>query len=178
MLTPRQLSIPYNDDVIKWKHFPRYWPFVRGIHRSPVNSPHKGRWRRALMFCLICVGINGWVNNREAGDLRRHRAHYDVTVIQDCYVDTHAILSSDLFVWLLCFHSSNSVQRGRSSSMAISVMDRIYNIDDTQCLDLTIRSYGAYSSHYSPRFAGIQLAYSCCNNIFFRTIVEDIESWI
>ena len=30
-----------NDDVIKWKHFPRYWPFVRGIHRSPVNSPHK-----------------------------------------------------------------------------------------------------------------------------------------
>ena len=38
------------DDVIKWKHFPRYWPFVRGIHRSPVNSPHKGQWRGALMF--------------------------------------------------------------------------------------------------------------------------------
>ena len=34
-----------HDDVIKWKHFPRYWPFVRGIHRSPVNSPHKGQWR-------------------------------------------------------------------------------------------------------------------------------------
>ena len=32
----------YHDDVIKWKHFPRYWPFVRGIHRSPVNFPHKG----------------------------------------------------------------------------------------------------------------------------------------
>ena len=32
------------DDVIKWKHFPRYWPFVRGIHRSPVESPHKGQW--------------------------------------------------------------------------------------------------------------------------------------
>ena len=37
-------------DVIKWKHFPCYWPFVRGIHRSPVNSPHKGQWRGALMF--------------------------------------------------------------------------------------------------------------------------------
>ena len=35
----------YHDDVIKWKHFPRYWPFVRWIHRSPVNSPHKGLWR-------------------------------------------------------------------------------------------------------------------------------------
>ena len=62
--------------------FPRYWPFVRGIHRSPVNSPHKGQWRGALMFYLICVWINGWVNNREAGDLRRYRAHYDVTVMR------------------------------------------------------------------------------------------------
>ena len=32
-----------HDDVIKWKHFQHYWPFVRGIHRSPVNSPHKGQ---------------------------------------------------------------------------------------------------------------------------------------
>ena len=69
------------DDVIKWKHFPRYWPFVRGIHRSPVNPPHKVQWRGALMFSLICVWIYGWVNNREAGDLRRYRAHYDVTVM-------------------------------------------------------------------------------------------------
>ena len=69
------------DDVIRWKHFPRYWPFVRGIHRSPVNSPHKGQWRGALTFSLICVWINGWVNNREAGDLRRYLAHYDVIVL-------------------------------------------------------------------------------------------------
>ena len=51
-----------HDDVIKWKHFPRYWTFVWGIHRSPVNSPHKGQWRGALIFSLICVWINGWVN--------------------------------------------------------------------------------------------------------------------
>ena len=70
-----------HDDVIKWKHFPHYWPFVRGIHRSPVNSPHKGQWRGALMFSLICVGINGWVNNRAAGDLRRYRTHHDVSVM-------------------------------------------------------------------------------------------------
>ena len=63
------------------ENFPRYWPFVRGIHRSPVNSPHKGQWRAALMFSLICVWINGWINNREAGDLRRNRVHYDVTVM-------------------------------------------------------------------------------------------------
>ena len=69
-----------HDDVIKWKHFPRYWPVGRGIHRSPVNSGHEGQCR-ALMFSLICARINSWVNNREAGHLRCHRAHYDVTVM-------------------------------------------------------------------------------------------------
>ena len=44
-----------HDDVTKWKHFPRYWAFVRGIHRSTVNSPHKGRWRGAMMSPLICA---------------------------------------------------------------------------------------------------------------------------
>ena len=78
------LNCNNHDDVIKWKHFSRYWPFVRGIHRSPVNSPHKGQWRGALVFSLICVWINGWVNNRETGDLRRYRAHYDVTVMRMC----------------------------------------------------------------------------------------------
>ena len=68
-----------HDDVMKWKHFPRHWPFVRGIPQSPVNSPQKGQWSGVLMFSLICAWINGWVNQREAGDLRRHRAHYDVT---------------------------------------------------------------------------------------------------
>ena len=68
----------FHNDVIKWKHFPRDWPFGRGIHRSPVNSPHKGQWRGALMFSFICAWINAWVNNR---DLRRHRVHYDVTVM-------------------------------------------------------------------------------------------------
>ena len=72
--------IPH-DDVMKWIHFPRYWPFVRGIHRSAVNAPHKDQGRGALVFPLICAWTSGWVNNRHAGDLRRHRAHYDVTVM-------------------------------------------------------------------------------------------------
>ena len=70
-----------HDDIIKSKHFPRYWHFVPGIHRSSVNSLHTGKWRRALMFSLISVCISGWVNNCEAGDLRCHCAHYDVTVM-------------------------------------------------------------------------------------------------
>ena len=49
------ITVELCDDVINWKHFPRYWPFVRGIHRSPVNSPHKGQWRGAWIFSLICA---------------------------------------------------------------------------------------------------------------------------
>ena len=83
-----------HDDVIKLIHFPRCWPFVRGIHRSAVNSPHKGQWRGVFMFSLICTWINGWINNREAGYLRRLRAHYDVNVHLRC--DT----KRDIFVFL------------------------------------------------------------------------------
>ena len=50
-----------------------------------MNSPHKGQWRGALMFSLICAWINGWVNNREAGDLRRHLDHYDINVMLYCW---------------------------------------------------------------------------------------------
>ena len=69
------------DDVIKWKHLSRNWSFARGHHRSPENSPHKTQWRGALMLYLICAWIDGWVNNHESGDLRRHHTHYDVAVM-------------------------------------------------------------------------------------------------
>ena len=75
------LKMAEHDDVIKWKHFPRYSPFVQWIHWSLVNSPHKGQWHGALMLCLICAWINGWVNNLEAGDLSCHHAHYDIVVM-------------------------------------------------------------------------------------------------
>ena len=71
----------HHDDVIERNHFPRYWNFVRGNHRSPVHSPHKGHWHGALIFSLICAPTNGWANKRGIGDLRRHRAHYNVTVM-------------------------------------------------------------------------------------------------
>ena len=84
-----------HDTVIKWKHFPRYRPLVREIHRSPANSPHKGQWRGALMFSLICAWINSWLNNHVASDLGRHRAYYDVIVM--CYRDG---VISQINVWL------------------------------------------------------------------------------
>ena len=56
-------------------------PFVRGIHWLRVDSPHKGQRHGALVIYLISAWTNGWVNNRDAGDFRRYRAHYDFTVM-------------------------------------------------------------------------------------------------
>ena len=111
-----------HDDVIKWKHFPRNWPFVREIHRSPVNFPHKGQWRGALMYSLIYAWINDWVNNHEAGDLRRQHGHYDVIVMvvygcigqcqfgfSGCFSDVVADTDQLAFVeWVFaCFNSDH-----------------------------------------------------------------------
>ena len=110
----------FHHDVVKWKHFPLYWPFVRGIHRSQVNSPHKGQWCWALTFSLIFAWSNGWVNNTEDGDLRRHHAHDDVIVMSmvksviyctdkaNCHMINKKNVSSETtYVFNLCQASSN-----------------------------------------------------------------------
>ena len=92
-----------HNDAIKWKYFPLYWPFVRGIHWLPVISPHKGQWRGTLMFSLICAWINRWVKTGEAGDLRRHRAHYDVIVMVSLVLNVYQYLRMSVpLCWLQC----------------------------------------------------------------------------
>ena len=70
-----------HDDVIKLKHFPRYWPFVQGIHQSPVNSHQHAQRPVTRSFDVFFDLPHGWVNSRQAGDLRCHFAHYDVIVM-------------------------------------------------------------------------------------------------
>ena len=90
----------------------RYWPFVRGIHRSPVDDPHKGQWRGALMYSVICAWWKR-LNKRDTGDWRHHRVHYDVTVIQWPYVqhiETRTkwpLLMSYFIHWIFRYPMSN-----------------------------------------------------------------------
>ena len=69
-----------------WRHqmetFSALLALCAGKSPVPVNSPHKGQWRGALIFSFNYAWINDWVNNLEAGDLRRQRVYYDVIVMQ------------------------------------------------------------------------------------------------
>ena len=117
LLLPINIRDPKN--ISRWRHqmdtLTRYWPYARGIHRSPVNSPHIGQWRGALMFSLICAWINGWVSNRWAGDLRRHRHHNVVTVMdiqEHGPSDIYQLFDLNLFL--------------RFVSLKLSLIHRIY----------------------------------------------------
>ena len=76
-------QIRSHEDVIKWKHFPPNWPFVRGIHRSPVDFPSQGSVTRSFgVFFDLHLNkrswTNGWANNGDAGNLRHYRTYFDV----------------------------------------------------------------------------------------------------
>ena len=110
-----QSSGKIHDDVIKWNYFPRHW-----------NYPHKGQWRDALMFSLIWTWI--WVNNREAGDVRRHRAHYDVSVMY-VYLSFSRMERIFLILWhILCSelgYISAAPMRSRHFVSESSLMARL-----------------------------------------------------
>ena len=76
-----------SDAVIKWNLFPCYWPFVRGIHRSPVNSLHNGQWRGDLIFFYMCLNKRlseyslGWWFETPSRPLRRYNNAHSVVVL-------------------------------------------------------------------------------------------------
>ena len=130
-----------------WRHqvglFSALLALCAGNSSVPVNSPHKGQWRGALMFSLICAWINDWVNNREAGDFRHHRGHYDVIVlIFVCIVlnRSHNVLIKHL--WKFVFTSpieseltcvqviSHYLNRGWHSSLTYicTILLQLFNI--------------------------------------------------
>ena len=118
---------------------------VWGGHRSPVNSPHKGQWRGALMFSLICAWINDLVNIREAGDFRRHRARYDVTVMTFPFPHIKGHLLK-IFTWFTYI---------------------LRNLSNPIILFLVWLSSLAWASHQIRKIAGCACAGNA-GNVFFR----------
>ena len=120
---------------MKWKNFPRHWPLC-GEFTGDRWIPHTN----ALMFSLICIWINGWVNNRVAGDLRRHLTHYDIIVMTCFFLFTPTFVFfvyGEYHVWTegancLCTH-----ERGYFDVYFLSydVMREINNEITLECVE-------------------------------------------
>ena len=145
------------DDVIKWKHFPRYWPFVRGIHRSPVNSPHKGQCRGALMFSLICIWMNGWINNRYKGDLKSRRADYDVTKMPNNH-DKHPHISLRVRLHHFTVYTP-SFALGVGVSGGMSHLISTVNIDALHLIVFITRRHCIYHALYQFIYLCVHCSY-------------------
>ena len=80
---------------------------------------HKGQWRAALMFSLICAWISRWVNNREAGDLRGHCAQYDVIVSHGQFLMTYIYETESWSVKHTCLlhHHSDFIMTAMASQI-------------------------------------------------------------
>ena len=119
----------FHCDIIKWQYFPRYWPFVCGIHQSPVNSHHKGQWCGAVMFSSAWT--NSWANNGDASDLRRHCTHYDATVMFVLISRLQPLKSLKMFPHILCpqlgrcqithiYHQISNIRHTKSQNFNVS----------------------------------------------------------
>ena len=115
------LAANTHNGVIKWKHFPHYWPFVQGIHQSPVNFPHKVQRHGISMFLWSALWINGWINNHEAGELGCHCPHYDVIIMArriagrtayQCPTQYKITLSHEYQVLQPCHHGLSCLHMG------------------------------------------------------------------
>ena len=111
VLSPNRFILDGNSPW--WRHqmetFSALLVLCAGNSPVPVNSPHKGQWRGALMFSLICAWINDWVNNREAGDLRRYRGNYDVNATRPWH--TMVALVTNQWIVLLWLYPMQTLWR-------------------------------------------------------------------
>ena len=116
-LKKMHLEMSSHDDVIEWNHFPRYWPFVWVIHRSPVNSPHKGQWSGSLMFSLICAfnkrltkQTGGWLFETPSCSLWRHSNAQSVwSFCSAIKIASYEFTWQDLFCYCRGSHRCNIV---------------------------------------------------------------------
>ena len=86
--------MPIHYGLIKWRHFPHYWPFwgeSTGHRWIPLTKTSDAElW----CFNFICAWTNGWGNNLDAGDLKRYHTHYECKVSQQPCTNLLVVVSS------------------------------------------------------------------------------------
>ena len=76
---------------------------------------HKSQWSGAWMFSLICAWIDGWLNNRDTSDLRRHRARYNVTEMSENFRHSGAV--AGMFSYKDINHYSDVIMSAMASQI-------------------------------------------------------------
>ena len=117
-----------------WRH--QIETFSALLAFCAVNSPHQGQCRGALMFSLICAWTNAWVNNRDAGDLRRHGARYDVSYASvcakfsvKCVLRESCTIGCQVFLMNIFFSYDVGFRKSYSTYMAlITLKDQLINL--------------------------------------------------
>ena len=121
-----------HDDVIKWKFFPRYWPLC---------------WKLSFDVSLTSVWINGWENNREAGDLSRHHAHYDLTVTDLFKIDIpwrmHVIFTATCLVWVKLVDDFKN-----GTVIRLNILSRLTECNSSNTRNVS-RAYIYHCTHWS-----------------------------
>ena len=86
-----------------------------GFPSQWVNAPRKDQWRGALLISLMCASTTGWTNSQDAGDLKRHDAHCDVTVMSKrifgFYLKVNCSVRTTLFI-LFFYYASEPMTLG------------------------------------------------------------------
>ena len=105
-----------HDNFMRWRWFPRYWPFVRGIHQCLVDIPPKTSVTWALMFPLVLSLTDGWKNSQVVGDLIRHESHCD-GILMDSWNTVYVLEAMAIGTYnevskrtpLLCIQATNTM---------------------------------------------------------------------
>ena len=118
----------------------------------------------ALMFSLICAPINGWVNNGEAGDLRRNHAHYDASVMIYHFFLTHSMNQSQEWIpYTFIYKRLNFVIRQVISSTIACLADMTFMMTSSN------GSIFRVTGHLCGEFIGPRW--------ILRTKASDAELW-
>ena len=109
------------------------------------------------MFSLICAWINGWVNNGEACDLRRHLAHYDVTVMTALIFFRTPVELVNV-VWSFAFRNTAVMEPATKHFVWWKAVKTDAKYRCSQCNHIFIYIY-SYNSHVC--FVGLKMIFSC-----------------
>ena len=135
------------------------------------------------MFSLICIWINGWVNNRKAGDLRRYRIHYDVTVMFPVFTPSVSTKSECFLIRILYLLQINPFDFGTARLLCMRLFDKTrkciqHNNVKRQNMGEILNLQRVHNSSFHTNCPLLNLiSNECSNNAFRSALYQHFIPW-